>query len=154
MLLYISEINLDWKRMTPLYSPHQLSNYTQKRCSIYIWCTKSLSKKTEVKVSRDSSSCGSDLESYTSNNTKQHDTTWVQHETTRDNTSKTRVQYETTQDNTSITRDNTSAIRHNTNTKRPNTSTKEILAAKLGLYFALFHFVTELYIFLIFFRSS
>ena len=59
--------------------------------------------------------------------------------------SKTRVQHDTTQANTST-------IRQDTNTTRPNTSIKEILAAKLGPYFALF--VTELYIFLISFRNT
>ena len=47
---------------------------------------------------------------------------------------------------------NTSTIRHNTSTTRPNRSSKEALAGKIGLYLALF--VTELYIFLISFRSS
>ena len=74
---------------------------------------------------------GSSLEKYTSDNTRQHDTTRVQHDTTRGNTS---------------------TIRHNTSTTRPNRSAKEALAAKIGLYFALF--VTELYIFLISFRNS
>ena len=90
----------------------------------------------------------SSLENCTSDNTRWHDTTRLQHETTRHNTS-------TTWDNTrhtSTTRDSTSTIRHNTSTTRPNTSTKEALAAKIGLYFALF--VTELYIFLISFRNS
>ena len=60
--------------------------------------------------------CGSSLENYSSNNTRQHDTT---------------------RDNTSTTRDNTGTIQHNTSVTRPNTSTKEALAAKIGLYFAL-----------------
>ena len=66
--------------------------------------------------------------------------------------SKTRVQHNTQQDNASTTRDNTSTIRHITSTTRLNTSTKEALAAKVGLYFALF--VTDLFIFLISFRNS
>ena len=80
----------------------------------------------------------SSLENYTSNDTRQHETTRV---TTRANTSQhdtTRVQHDTTQDNTSIT--------------RPNTSTKEAWAAKIGLYFTFF--VTELYISLISFRNG
>ena len=92
-------------------------------------------------------------------NTRQHDTMRVQHQTTRHNTSTTRVKHEhnTTQHeyNTTqheITRDNTSTIQHNTSTTWPNSSTTEVLAAKIGLYFALF--VTELYIFLISFRNS
>ena len=59
--------------------------------------------------------CRSSLESYTSNNTTQHDThnkTRVQHDTTRDNTSTKRVQHNATQDNTSTTQ-------HNTSTKQP-----------------------------------
>ena len=52
----------------------------------------------------------------TRHNTTQHDTTWVQNNTTR--------------------------IQH----KPTEVYTKEALAAKIGLYFALF--VTELYIFL------
>ena len=55
----------------------------------------------------------------------------------------TQHEYDTTQHN---------ATRHNTSTTRPNTSTKKALAAKIGLYFALF--VTELYIFLISFGNS
>ena len=107
----------------------------------------------------------SSLENYTSNNTRQHDTTRVQHEyntrqhdttrvqheTTRHSTGTTRVKYEYKRHNTSTIRHNTSTIR-NTSTTRPNTSTKEAFAAKIGLYFALF--VTELYIFLISFRNS
>ena len=40
------------------------------------------SDKTRSNTDKD----GSILENYTSNNTRQHDTTWVQHETTQDNT--------------------------------------------------------------------
>ena len=72
-------------------------------------------------------------------------TTQVQHDTTRDNANATRVKHETALDNTST-------MRRNTSTASPNTNTKESLAAKIGLYIALF--VTKLYIFLISFRNS
>ena len=86
--------------------------------------------------------------SKTRDNTTQRKYNTAQHETTRDNTTQheydttkheaTRVQHEYNMTNTSII--------------RPNRSTKEALAAKIGLYIALF--VTELYIFLISFRIS
>ena len=86
--------------------------------------------------------------SKTRDKTTQHKYNTTQHETTRDNTTQheynttkheaTRVQHEYNTSNTSII--------------RPNRSTKEALAAKIGLYFALF--ATELLIFLISFRIS
>ena len=86
--------------------------------------------------------------SKTRDKTTQHKYNTTQHETTRENMTQheynttkheaTRVQHEYNTTNTSII--------------RPNRSTKEALAAKIGLYFALF--VTELYIFLISFRNS
>ena len=90
----------------------------------------------------------SSLENYTSNSTRQQNTTRVQHETTQHNMSATRsnmAQQETTRHKTSKTRDNTSEIRRNTSTTRLSTSTKEARVAKIGLYFSLF--VTELCIF-------
>ena len=84
------------------------------------------------------------LENYTNSNTRQHVYKTWQHDTTRENTS-------TTRHNTSKTRDNTSKIWHNKSTSRPNTSTSKAQAAKVGLCFSLF--VSEGYIFLIFFRN-
>ena len=121
---------------------------------------------TVITFNLGSSSVWSSLENYTSNNTRQHDTTRVQHEykTTQYNTTRiqhdtTRVQHDTARDNTSTTRHNTSTTRHNTstigyNTSRTqlNTNTEEAWTAKIELYIALF--VTELYFFLISLRNS
>ena len=86
----------------------------------------------------------SSLENYMSNNTRQHDTTRVPHETTQHDTSTTG--HNTRQHETTRVQHEYNAT--NTSTTRPNRSTKE----KIGLHFALF--VTELYIFLISFRNS
>ena len=58
---------------------------------------------------------GSSLENYTSDNTRQHDTTRVKHDTIRDNTS-------TTRQNTSTTRHNTRQHEYNTTQHEYNTT--------------------------------
>ena len=93
--------------------------------------------------------CRSSLENYTSNNTRQHEFNTRQHDRTQVQHDRTQVQHEY---NTAQHEYNTSTMRQTTSVTRPNTSTKEALAAKIGLFFALF--VTELYIFLISYKNS